>query len=407
MQKFLPVILGTDVNAYGMARSFHMEYGVKSKCIGKGKLFMTDLSDLVESITVIPQLDDHDVFVRELIQFANDHKEVAETLILVASSDSYAELVIRNKETLAPYYALPFVDAKWIDEMLYKDKFYEICEKYGLDYPDTSIVTFENYATFESPFAFPVALKPADSVAYLEVEFEGKQKAFIIKSAAQLKEVLANIYASGYKEKMILQDFIPGDDTNMRVLNAYCDQHGKVKMMCLGRPLLEDCTPALIGNYVAIVNEANDEIYAKYKQFLEAISYTGYANFDMKYDARDGKYKVFEINLRQGRSSFFSTGSGYNLARYAVEDFVYGNDNDIVYGDTEHLWLGVPAEVAVQYIEDPQLAAYAKKLIDEGKYCTTLNYSEDRNELRAEKVANYYNVYVDRFAKFFTKKGDN
>lgn len=406
MKKFLPVILGTDVNAYGMARSFHMEYGVKSKCIGKGKLFMTDLSSIVESITVIPNLDDHEVFVEELIKFANEHREIAENLILVASSDSYAELVIRNKTKLAPYYALPFVDEKWIDEMLYKDRFYAVCEKYNLDYPSTAIVSYDNYSTFASPYDFPIALKPADSVAYLEVSFEGKQKAYIIKSAEQLTTVLANIYASGYKEKMIVQDFIPGDDTNMRVLNAYCDQHGKVRMMCLGRPLLEDCTPDLIGNYVAIVNDYNEEIYAQYKAFLEAIGYTGYANFDMKYDERDGKYKVFEINLRQGRSSFFATGSGYNLAKYAVEDFVYNMDNEVVYGNTEHLWLGVPKKVAINYIEDRELAQYAEKLIQEDKYCTTLHYKKDKNPFRALKVKNYYKVYEDRFKQFFVKKGE-
>lgn len=407
MQKFLPVILGTDVNAYGMARSFHMEYGVKSKCVGQGKLFMTDTSDIIESITVISKLDNPEVFVKELIKFAKKHSKKAEMLILVASSDGYAELVIRNKEQLAPYYALPFVDTELIDNLLYKDKFYEMCEKYGLDYPTTAVITTDNYLNFESPFEFPAVLKPADSIAYLEVDFEGKKKAFILESKEELKTVLNNIYSSGYKGKMLMQDFIPGDDTNMRVLNAYVNQHGKVKMMCLGRPLLEDCTPALIGNYVAIVNESNDEIYAQFKAFLEKIGYTGFANFDMKYDARDGKYKVFEINLRQGRSSFFTTGSGYNLARFLVEDFVNNNDHETVYGNTEHLWLGVPKEVAIQYIEDPELSAYAKKLIDEGKYCTTLNYSEDKSKKRAKKVEEYYNLYVDRFEKFFTKKGDN
>lgn len=40
--KFLPVILGTDWNVYGVASSFHKEYGVKSVALGIRKQIYTE-----------------------------------------------------------------------------------------------------------------------------------------------------------------------------------------------------------------------------------------------------------------------------------------------------------------------------------------------------------------------------
>ena len=116
---------------------------------------------------------------------------------------------------------------------------------------------------------------------------------------------------------------IPGDDSNMRVLTAYSDKNGKVKMMCLGHVLLEEHTPKGLGNHCAIITELDRPFREQFKAYREEIGFVGYSNFDIKYDMRDNKYKVFEINTRQGRSNFYVTGSGHNIAELLVEDFIY------------------------------------------------------------------------------------
>ena len=67
--------------------------------------------------------------------------------------------------------------------------------------------------------------------------------------------ITAAIYGSSYQDELILQEYIPGDDNCMRVLNAYCGLDHKVKLMALGRPLLEEQTPEGIGNYAAILSD--------------------------------------------------------------------------------------------------------------------------------------------------------
>ena len=118
-------------------------------------------------------------------------------------------------------------------------------------------------------------------------------------------------------------------------------------MLCLGHVLLEEHTPHGLGNHALIITEPNEALVMKVKALLEDLKYVGFSNFDIKYDTRDGKYKFFEINTRQGRSNFYVTGSGFNLAKYIVEEYIYHKDLPLEIAKEEHLWTVVPKRVAL------------------------------------------------------------
>ncbi|WP_407892368.1 carboxylate--amine ligase [Lacticaseibacillus sp. N501-2] len=414
-QSFTPVLLGSDMNVYGMARSFHELTGQVVDVYAKVQLAPTRFSKIV-NVHLIPDFDSDPTFIEHMNEIAKQYQDQAGKVILIACGDGYAELVSKHKPELEKTFICPYVDYDLLKRLNSKESFYQVCDEYDLPYPKTKIITkamYESDAQISTPFAFPVALKPTNSVEWLLIHFEGRKKAFTIHSQVELNTIIAKIYDNGYTSDLILQDFVPGDDSHMRVLNAYVDQNHKVKMMCLGHPLLEDPTPAAIGNYVAIIPEYNQDLYDRMQKFLEAIKFTGFANFDMKYDERDHSFKLFEINIRQGRSSFFVTLNGYNLAQWPVKDYITGElaDAPTVYGNqdaTKHqLWLGVPNSVFKTYAKDNEYKQQALQLLKAGRYGTTVFYNKDMSLKRWVLMKYMFHNYIGRYKQFFAEnKGD-
>ncbi len=396
-REFIPVLFGSDINTYSMARAFHEAYGIKSIVIGKYPGGPSSNSRIVDYYAD-EALEQNDVFLRRLNDLAVRYKE--KKILALGCGDSYVALLSRNKGRFADNVIAPYIDYSLMDRLAQKENFYKMCDEYGLDYPGTVIYKRAMGHDFTLPFSAPYILKPSNSVQYWEYPFAGQNKVFKLKSREELDRTIDRIYEAGYHDSLIIQDFIPGNDSYMRVLTAYSDHNGKVKLLSLGHVLLEEHTPHGIGNHAVILNEVNPALTQKIQAFLEAIHFVGFSNFDIKYDERDGKYKLFEINMRQGRSNYYVTGSGFNLAEYPVADYIEGRPLSLTVADRPHLWLVIPRRVAYRFIRSEQAVAEMKKVLHENGYVNPLFYKGDLGWKRLVHVTRNYLSHYVKYPKY-------
>jgi len=399
-RQFQPLLFGGDINVYSVARAFHEAYGVKSVCFGKypsGPAYDSAILDY----RVCPDNEDAAAFCKNVETVAAEF--AGKTVLVIGCGDSYVKLAAENQDAFPDNCIAPYVSGEMINVLINKEKFYALCDRYGIDHPATVIYRKEMGQDFELPFQPPYICKPADGVAYWAHPFPGIEKVFTCRDRKHLQEVLDKVYAAGYPDAMIIQDFIPGDDTFMRVLTNYSDRNGKVKLMCLGHVLLEEHTPHGIGNHAVILTEVNRELSEKLKSFLEAIGFRGFSNFDIKFDQRDGKYKVFEINCRQGRSNFYVTGAGYNIAKLLVEDLIEGKELPFVLADNPSLWRVVPRRVAFDYIVE-EYHAEMKARIQNSAEVNPLFYGPDGGFRRRLRLLRNQMGHFAKFKKYYGKK---
>jgi D-aspartate ligase len=171
--------------------------------------------------------------------------------------------------------------------------------------------------------------------------------------------------------------------------------------MCLGHVLREEHTPHGIGNHAVIITEHDEQLEQRFKALLEDIGFVGFSNFDIKYDQRDGKFKVFEINTRQGRSNYYVTGAGFNVAKYFVEDRVYEKDLPFEVATEEHLWMVVPKGVAFKYIRPQEYRDRMTKLFAAGKVVNPLLYDKDNAFGRMLKIRKNLLGHYYKFNKYY------
>ncbi len=361
---FEVLILGTDANAYYMARCCYEAYYKKAYLIGKDRLAFTKFSNIL-NVEYVSGLWEEETFLNTLEEFANKHKE--KKIILISTNETYAEYISANKKKLNKQFVYNYPSVEVIKSLTNKETFYKTYEKSCLKFPKT--IYFDCSKESKIPkMTYPIVLKPANVVVYNHLRFEGKNKIYKLNSEEEVKNTLNLIKNGGYTDKLILQEFIPGDDSNLFDSVVYVNTKGHVEFISFAQIGLQERTKSMVGNAAVLMNGFNttkgdvDNQVEDIKKFMENIGYTGFAEVDMKYDCRDNTFKVLEINARQGRCSYYVTPLGKNLVQVLIEDCLNGIEHEYEVLDKRVLLSFVPKGIVKKYISNEGFKKEALKI---------------------------------------------
>lgn len=406
---FFVILLGGDDNAYGNARLLHEEYKIKPLLLCSRAFHSIKYSKIL-NVRTFENFSENDVFVKNLLEILKNLNKEYKKIIVIPCSDYYTNLLIRNYEKFEGLITNKFVDLNLLEAFYKKDKFYSLCEKYGLTYPKTYIANCEDrlLAIDKIPFDFPIVVKPdnSNSSEYLDSSFDGKKKVYYFFDKKSYIKTITEMNKSTYKGKLIIQEFIPGGDDYGAVVNSYSNSDGKVLLSVMGQPILEEYEPSLLGNYAAIITRNNEKIYKMIKNFLESIHYVGFSNIDLKYDKKNDRYLAFELNPRLGRSSFYVRAANKNFMKTIIDDVIYDKNSEYECGTETALWLNINKKTLYKYCANENLVNEAKQLIKNKKYLRTLNYKKDAAIKRKLIAIKHYKVQDSFFPKYYFKKNE-
>lgn len=391
--EFIPVILGIDVGAYSVARTIYEHYKIKSIVIGKYTYWMTKYSKITDVLTIDNMTEEK--LINFLIELKSKYED--KKLLLFGCSEDYVEIIIRNKDKLSEYYVVPTIDYDTLVKVSSKEGFYDICEKVGINYPKTIVVDKNNYDKIKISFKCPFIAKVSNKAMYQRLSFEGKEKVFLFKSLDDYKEMMKRLFASGYDDTVVVQEYIKGTDANMRVLTCFADQNSNVIFSSVGKVLLEEKGPDVTGNYSAIYNTEDEKIVEAAKKFIKETKYVGYANFDIKYDDDTKEFYFFEVNVRLGRSNFYMGAGNTNYLAPLVDTFIYDIHDKTYKQEGCELYSIIPFSIIKKYCKDKESVKVAKKL----KKNNPLDYKKDFSLKRKYYIVGALINHIRKFRKYY------
>ena len=241
--------------------------------------------------------------LQELAQARNVHGWV-----VFPTRDEQVAALAQYSDELTKTYRLPTPGWESIRHVWDKRNTYRLAARLGIPAPRTWYP--KNVTDLAEIQEFPVAVKPAVKEHFM---YATKDKAWRANNPAQLRELYERACRLIPASEVMVQDFIPGNGACQYAYCAFFKGGNPVASLVACRKRQHPLEFGRASTYVETVELPLIEEYSL--RFLQEINYYGLVELEYKRDARDGEFRLLDVNGR--------TWGYHTIGEAAGVDFSY------------------------------------------------------------------------------------
>lgn len=303
------VTAGISANSLGVIRGFGRR-GIPVTYLDSEPTSMSRYSKYITQRLKCPSSRKSEAgFIKALLDFG---QQIDNKMVIIPVGDWEVLALAKYKKKLEPFYHLPVPSHEIIRKLVNKKVFYKLLAEMEVPHPKTYLPeNTTELASMGREIAYPYIIKPAYSLSFQE---EFHKKCLVINSTRGLDRAVERL--RGKKMEFMIQEIVPGKE--IYAFYTYLNKESEPLAIC-GWDKIRHYPPDF-GSGSFCKSIWRPSAIEPGIQLLKAIGYHGLAAPELKKDARDGKYKLLEINARTILQNRLTAACGVDITYLAYLD---------------------------------------------------------------------------------------
>lgn len=252
--------------------------------------------------------EDPERLVEGLLRVA---RRIGRPAVMIPTDEEAAVLLAEHREPLVDAgFLLPPVEPGLPRRLASKQGLHELCVEHGIASPTAAFPeSAADIEEFAAKARFPVIAKNRE--AFTRRSRPAVNGTTRITTPDGLRELARDW---GEKPGVILQEYLPREEAEDWIVHAYVDRDSTPLALFTGVKVRSWPPHAGMTAHAYVVD--NPELADLAARFVKQIGFTGVIDLDLRFDRRDGQYKLLDFNPRMGAQfRLFESEAGVDVVR--------------------------------------------------------------------------------------------